>query len=126
MRNSRRLLLRALIAGAIGLSADAVPAQVRVVNMIPRHMSDETFQNAEPSLAVNPRNVARMAASAYTPGGDLCSRGAQAPIFVTADSGKHWSVACKIRVEASSMLPPGSSVVTLACRERCGCVITRA
>jgi len=107
MRNSRRLLLRALIAGAIGLSADAVPAQVRVVNMIPRHMSDETFQNAEPSLAVNPRNVARMAASAYTPGGDLCSRGAQAPIFVTADSGKHWSVACKIRVEASSMLPPG-------------------
>jgi hypothetical protein len=82
-------------------------AQVRVVNMIPRHMSDEIFQNAEPSLAVNPVNVARMAASAYTPGGDLCSRGAQAPIFVTADSGKHWSVACKIRVDASTMLPPG-------------------
>jgi hypothetical protein len=75
--------------------------------MIPRHMSDEIFQNAEPSLAVNPRNPARMAASAYTPGGDLCSRGAQAPIFVTADSGKHWSVACKIRVDAATMLPPG-------------------
>jgi len=103
-----KVILQTLMASVLGVSA-IMPAraQVRVVNMIPRHMSDETFQNAEPSLAVNPRNVAQMAASAYTAGGDLCSRGGHAPIFVTADSGKHWSVACKIRVDASTMLPPG-------------------
>jgi hypothetical protein len=81
--------------------------QVRVVNMIPRHLSDETFQNAEPTLAVNPSNPAKMAASAYAPGGDLCSRGVEAPIFVTADSGKSWSLVCKIRVNSSTTLPPG-------------------
>lgn len=104
----RRRLTRwsAAFLGGVLLTASA-QAQVRVVNMIPRHMSDETFQNAEPSLAVNPKNAARMAASAYTPGGDLCSRGAEAPIFATADTGKHWSVVCKIRVDSSSNLPPG-------------------
>ena len=100
---------RAAVTLAIGalLAAGPASAQVRVVDMIPRHMSDETFQNSEPSLAVNPKNAARMAASAYTPGGDLCSRGAEAPIFASADTGKHWSVVCKIRVDSSSNLPPG-------------------
>jgi hypothetical protein len=96
-----------LLGCTVVISASRASAQVRVIDMIPRHMSDETFQNAEPSLAVNPKNAARMAASAYTPGGDLCSRRAEAPIFASADSGKHWSVVCKIRVDSSSNLPPG-------------------
>ena len=102
----RRVVAFVLPLAALLVSAVA-HAQVRVVNMIPRHLSNETFQNAEPTLAVNPSNPAKMAASAYAPGGDLCSRGVEAPIFVTADTGKTWSLVCKIRVNSSSTLPPG-------------------
>ena len=95
------------VACAIVLFSAAAGAQVRVVDVIPRHMSNESFPNAEPSLAVNPRNPARMAMSAYTVGGDLCSRSAEAPIFVSADTGAHWSLVCKIRATVPGVSAPG-------------------
>ena len=88
-------------------AACAADAQVRVVDMIPRRFSNEVFQNAEPTLAVHPRNPAIMAASSYTMGGDVCSRGVEAPIFATADTGKTWSLVCKVFVDSSALLPPG-------------------
>ena len=99
--------LTGLGASAVVLLAAAAGAQVRVVDVIPRHMSNESFPNAEPSLAVNPRNPAKMAMSAYTVGGDLCSRSAEAPIFVSADTGAHWSLVCKIRATVPGVSAPG-------------------
>ena len=101
---TRSLSLAALAATML---ATVAGAQVRVVNMIPRHLGNETFQNAEPTLAVNPKNPAKMAASAYAQGGDMCSRGVEAPIFTSSDTGKTWSLVCKIRVNSTSTLPPG-------------------
>lgn len=61
--------------------------QVRVVNIIPKSLSDETNQDSEPNLAVNPANPLQIAASAFTP--DPLG-GKTAPIFVSADGGKTW------------------------------------
>ena len=89
------------------LAIAGADAQVRVIDMIPRRFGNEIFQNAEPTLAVNPVNPAVMAASAYTLGGDICSRAVEAPIFVTRDTGRTWSIVCKILVDSSALLPPG-------------------
>jgi hypothetical protein len=90
---------RALIALVMAMTTTGVAhTQVRVVNMIPRHLSDETFQNAEPTLAVNPNNPAKMAASAYAPGGDLLAR--RSADLRQADTGKQEYR--KIHVNASS------------------------
>jgi hypothetical protein len=63
--------------------------EVKVVNIIPKSLSDETNQDSEPNLAVNPANSLQIAASAFTP--DPLG-GKTAPIFVSADGGKTWSL----------------------------------
>src|SRR5439155_23613437 len=62
---------------------------VSVVNMIPQSLSNETFQDSEPNLAVNPANPLQIAGTAFTvdPAG-----GANAPIFVSTDGGNTWSL----------------------------------
>ena len=62
---------------------------VSVVNMIPNALSNETFQDSEPNLAVNPANPLEIAGTAFTvdPGG-----GSNAPIFVSSDGGQTWSL----------------------------------
>jgi hypothetical protein len=58
-----------------------------LVNMIPRSLSDETNQDSEPSLAVNPRNINQIVGTAFTPdplGGNF------APVFVSDDGGTTW------------------------------------
>ncbi|MFL5938567.1 MAG: hypothetical protein ACJ76U_17200 [Gaiellaceae bacterium] len=62
---------------------------VTVVNMIPNSLSNETFQDSEPNLAVNPANPLEIAGTAFTvdPGG-----GSNAPIFVSTDGGNTWSL----------------------------------
>ncbi|TMK75804.1 MAG: hypothetical protein E6G48_00765 [Actinobacteria bacterium] len=62
---------------------------VSVVNMIPNALSNETFQDSEPNLAVNPANPLEIAGTAFTvdPGG-----GSNAPIFVSTDGGQTWSL----------------------------------
>jgi hypothetical protein len=108
MIRRRGLLARLGFAlAAIALTAPRASAQVRVVDMIPRHFSNEWFQNAEPTIAVNPVNPNVIAASAYTLGGDICSRGVEAPIFVSVNAGATWDLVCKIHVDTSATLPPG-------------------
>lgn len=58
-----------------------------VVNMIPLSISNETNQDSEPNLAVNPANPLQIAGSAFTPdpmGGVNC------PIFKSIDGGNTW------------------------------------
>lgn len=60
-----------------------------LVNMIPRSLSDETSQDSEPTLAVNPRNTNQIVGAAFTPdplGGNL------APVFVSNDGGSTWTL----------------------------------
>ena len=62
---------------------------VTVVDMIPQSLSNETFQDSEPNLAVNPANLLEIAGTAFTvdPAG-----GSNAPIFVSTDGGNTWSL----------------------------------
>lgn len=66
-------------------------AGVRVVDLIPASLSGETWQDAEPFLALYPSNPKLMAASAFTPnpGGPAS---ATAPIFVSDDGGDSWTL----------------------------------
>src|SRR5881275_3249232 len=66
-------------------------AGVRVVDLVPLSLSGETWQDAEPFLALYASNPKLMAASAFTPnpGG---SASATAPIFVSDDGGDSWTL----------------------------------
>ena len=63
----------------------------RVVDLIPASLSGETWQDAEPFLALYDSNPKLLAASAFTPnpGG---SASATAPIFVSNDGGASWTL----------------------------------
>jgi hypothetical protein len=63
--------------------------QITLVNMIPRALSGESWQDSEPSIAVNPSNPQRIVGTAFTPdpfGGNL------APIYVSLDGGQSWTL----------------------------------
>src|SRR5256886_790733 len=72
---------------------------VRVVDLIPVSLSGETWQDAEPFLALYASNPRLMAASAFTPnpGG---SASATAPIFVSDDSGASWTLRTTVPSQA--------------------------
>ncbi|HEY0558302.1 MAG TPA: choice-of-anchor D domain-containing protein [Thermoanaerobaculia bacterium] len=81
-------LRAALTLGLFALVAPAaVLAQVKVVDMIPVWMSDETNRDSEPFLAVNPADPHLMAATAFllTPGGSP-----NGPLLVSTDGGVTW------------------------------------
>src|SRR5438132_5752707 len=64
-------------------------ASVLVVNMIPRSLSAEINQDSEPTLAVNPANPNQIVGTAFTPNP---AGGATAPVFVSNDGGKTWTL----------------------------------
>src|SRR6266567_4709182 len=66
-------------------------AGVRVVDLIPPSLGGETWQDAEPFLALYASNPQLMAGSAFTPnpGG---SASATAPIFVSDNGGDSWTL----------------------------------
>lgn len=61
----------------------------RVINMVPNDRSNETQQDSEPNLAVDPDNVNHMIGSAFT----LNATGAldTAPIYGSTDGGSTWT-----------------------------------
>jgi hypothetical protein len=65
-------------------------AQVTVINMIPNAQSNETGQDSEPNLSVNPGNILQIAGSAFTrnPTGATTT----APIFVSTNGGTTWTM----------------------------------
>jgi hypothetical protein len=60
---------------------------ILVVNMIPKIASNESFQDSEPHIAVNPTNPQQIAASAFTQ--DLLG-GPNAPIYISTNGGLTW------------------------------------
>src|SRR5436189_5254006 len=88
-----------VVSVALGVACEAPvlqmpparPAGVRVVDLIPRSMSGETWQDAEPFLAVYASNPKLMAASAFTPNPGGSTSGT-APIFVSDDGGDSWTL----------------------------------
>src|SRR5438045_7593892 len=69
----------------------AKPPGVRVVDLIPVSLSGETWQDAEPFLALYASNPTLLAASAITPN-PAGSASATAPIFVSDDGGDSWTL----------------------------------
>lgn len=84
-----RVLSAALFAaGLFALPMAARSTTVDVVDVVPASVSFETWQTAEPTLAVNPANHSIMAISALA--WSFVQNGSRAPIFVTNDGGKSW------------------------------------
>jgi hypothetical protein len=65
---------------------------LRVVNIIPACLSNETDHDTQPSIAVDPANPSRIAITTFTP--NPCPTGPTgtqtAPIFVSTDGGVNW------------------------------------
>jgi hypothetical protein len=61
----------------------------RIVNVIPNDHSNETNDDSEPSIAVNPKNPHEMVITAFTPpeGGNP-----NGPLFFSTDSGENWAL----------------------------------
>jgi hypothetical protein len=80
---------RSVLAGlALAALASTAHAQVTVINMVPNARSNETNQDSEPNLAVNPANPQQIAGSAFTP----ATAGTSAPIYVSTNNGTLWSL----------------------------------
>jgi hypothetical protein len=82
-------LALAVARPAVGQGPEWPAPNVLVVNMIPRTLSDESNQDSEPNIAVNPAHPRHMAGSAFTPDP---FNGAKAPIYVTRDGGRTWAL----------------------------------
>src|SRR5919197_5846349 len=62
---------------------------VRVVNVTPATLSDETRQDSEASVSANPANPQQIALSAFTPNP---AGSGNAPIYVSTDGGNTWAL----------------------------------
>lgn len=97
MRDFLRPRTFALYALAASLALP-LTAQVTVVNMIPNAQSNETRQDSEPNLTVNPVNPLQIAGSAFTV--NYTGATTTAPIFVTTNGGTTWT--------ANNIVPSGN------------------
>src|SRR2546430_8548767 len=91
---------------------------VRVVDLIPVSLSGETWQDAEPFLALYASNPQLLAASAFTPnpGG---SASATAPIFVSDDGGDSWTLRNTLPSESMTAdITHAVEIGRASCRER--------
>ena len=61
----------------------------RIVNAVPNDHSNETNNDNEPNIAVNPANPSQMAITAFTPPDAGLLNG---PIFYSTDGGENWSL----------------------------------
>jgi hypothetical protein len=77
---------------------------IQVVNMIPRSNSNESEQDSEPHITVNPTNPRQVAASAFTP--DPLG-GPNAPIYVSNNGGLTWTLNPIVPSGAGQQFPTG-------------------
>jgi hypothetical protein len=85
----RATTLAALSALALAALASGAGAQVTVIDMMPNSRSNETAQDSEPNLTVNPANPQQMAGSAFTI--NPTAGATTAPIYISTDGGSTWS-----------------------------------
>jgi hypothetical protein len=85
---------------------------LKIVNMIPNSWSDDTNQDCEPSLSVNPANPSEIIGTAFTydnPAGTSAlspaMTGNLAPIFYSADGGDTWSLQFVLPSGAGAIAP---------------------
>ena len=64
-------------------------SQIRVVNMVPLLQSNQTSNDDEPNIAVNPANKLQIVGTAFTP--DPMG-GPNAPIYISTDGGVSWAL----------------------------------
>ena len=103
MKFKKELMRSALISVVAGLGLAAANAQTfQVVNMVPVASSNETCQDSEPNVAVNPLNPLQIAGSAFTP--DPGGSG-NSPLYVSSDGGHTWTLVVNL---------PGSNIYTNA------------
>ena len=86
--------------------------QIKVVDMIPKFYNNETGQDAEPNLAVNPVNPAQIAGSAFTPN-RTTNNPTYAPIYVSTNGGDDW--------DYRYIIPGNNTDDGSFPRYRCGC-----
>jgi hypothetical protein len=67
----------------------------RLVDIIPKSLSNETNQESEPSLTINPLDPSQIAISVFTPRIDYCGLNF-GPVFYSADGGQSWNLTCRL------------------------------
>ena len=87
IKSFARILIK--LSLVILITGVANAQDITVVNMMPWEESEETWQDSEPNLAVNPANPLEIAASAFTPDPD---GGVNAPIYISWDGGNTWAL----------------------------------
>jgi hypothetical protein len=60
-----------------------------IVDVVPKTHSDETWQDAEPSIGVNQFNPSQIVISAFTPPDPMQTNG---PLYVSVDGGNTWNL----------------------------------
>jgi len=60
----------------------------RIVNALPNDHSNETNNDSEPNIAVNPLNPKQMAITAFTPPDSGLTNG---PVYYSTDGGENWT-----------------------------------
>jgi hypothetical protein len=106
----------ALTAVLLCVDSTSASAQSRLVNMVPQSRSGETNQDAEPTLAVDPNDVKRMAGAAFTydnlAGNPMTT--ATAPIYVSTDLGATWALALTVPSFVGSPFPTGDITLSFS------------
>src|SRR5215471_460732 len=77
--------------------------RIDVVNVIPKVRGDETLQDSEPSIAVNPQNPRQIVITAFTPADPGLIN---SPIYFSADGGFTWTA--NFTMPFGPPPPPGS------------------
>jgi hypothetical protein len=75
----------------------------RIVNAVPNDHSNETNNDSEPSIAVNPANPHEMVITAFTQPDSGISNG---PVYFSTDGGENWN----LRFDVPGGMPRDQSV----------------
>jgi len=61
---------------------------INVINMVPNSLSNETNQDSEPNLSINPNNPLELVGTAFTP--NPTGATTTAPVYISQDGGNTW------------------------------------